>query len=343
MTTQEQESPDLQPAPRDLPALARALEEFDDFVDAEVGDTILHRARNLERETGLRQLYLKFEGGNPTGTQKDRVAFSMVRDAMRRGYDTITVATCGNFGAALGFAARIARTKSIAFVPESFSTRRITEMEATGTQVVRVPGTYEDAVMMSRERAAIHEWYDANPGSENADLQLEAYAGIAYEIFDELRDAPAAVAVPVSNGTTIAGIHRGFVRLDRRGKVSRVPRMIGASTYRKNPIVRSFLENKTTCTDLDPADVKETGINEPLVNWHAFDGQWALDAIRSSGGWAGDASDKTMLTHARLLREREGLDVLPASTSALAVLLRGHSQNPLPPDRYVVVLTGRRG
>jgi len=50
-----------------------------------------------------------------------------------------------------------------------------------------------------------------------------------------------------------------------------------------------------------------------------------------------------MLTHARLLREREGLDVLPASTSALAVLLKGHAQNPLPPDRYVVVLTGRRG
>lgn len=341
MTTQEQ--PGEVHAQRDLAALSRALEEFDDFVDAEVGDTLLQRARNLERETGLRQMYLKFEGGNPTGTQKDRVAFAMVRDAMRRGYDAITVATCGNFGAALGYASRIAKLRAIAFVPESFSTRRSTEMEASGTHVVRVPGTYEDAVMMSRERAAIHEWYDANPGSENADLQLEAYAGIAYEIFDELRDAPAAVAVPVSNGTTLAGIHRGFMRLDRRGKVSRVPKMIGASTYRKNPIVRSFANNLETCTDLDPSDAKETGINEPLVNWHAFDGQTALDAIRSSGGWAGDASDKAMLTHARLLREREGLDVLPASTSALAVLLKGHAQSPLAPDRYVVVLTGRRG
>jgi threonine synthase len=341
VTSQERLSP-LAPRP-DHTALTKALETFDDFVDAEVGDTTQQRARNLERETGLRQIYLKFEGGNPTGTQKDRVAFTMVRDALRRGYEAITVATCGNFGAALGYAARIAKVRAVAFVPETFSTRRATEMEATGTHVVRVPGTYEDAVMVSRERAAIHEWYDANPGSENGDLQLEAYAGIAYEIFDELRDAPAAVAVPVSNGTTLAGIHHGFMRLERRGKISRVPRMIGASTYRKNPIVRSFVNNIPECVDLDPAEAKETGINEPLVNWHAFDGQLALDAIRSSGGWAGDATDKAMLTHARLLREREGLDVLPASTSALAVLLKGHAQNPLPPDRYVVVLTGRRG
>ena len=82
---------------RNLP-LEQRLEAYEDIFDSEVGDTSLVRARNIEREVGLRQIYLKFEGGNPTGTQKDRIAFAQAMDALRRGYDTISVATCGNYG-----------------------------------------------------------------------------------------------------------------------------------------------------------------------------------------------------------------------------------------------------
>lgn len=71
---------------RDLSlSLVDRLESYEDIMNIEVGDTNLSRARNVERETGLRQLYLKFEGNNPTGTQKDRIAFAQCLDAMRRG------------------------------------------------------------------------------------------------------------------------------------------------------------------------------------------------------------------------------------------------------------------
>ena len=73
------------------------LEAYEDIMDSEVGDTSMVRARNIEREVGARQIFLKFEGGNPTGTQKDRIAFAQAMDAMRRGFDTMTLATCGNF------------------------------------------------------------------------------------------------------------------------------------------------------------------------------------------------------------------------------------------------------
>ena len=66
-------------------SLEERLEAFEDIIDSEVGDTNLTRARNIERGTGLRQLYLKFDGGNPTGTQKDRIAFAQSMDALRRG------------------------------------------------------------------------------------------------------------------------------------------------------------------------------------------------------------------------------------------------------------------
>jgi threonine synthase len=318
------------------------LEAYEDIFDSEVGDTTLSRSRNIEREVGLRQLYLKFEGGNPTGTQKDRIAFAQAMDAMRRGFEAITVATCGNYGAAVALAASMAGLRCIIYIPEGFHTRRVQEMLSFNAEIVRVPGDYESAVMVSRERARNDEIYDANPGGANTALQMKAYGEIAYEIYDELRDAPAAVAVPVSNGTTLAGIYKGFLSLYRRGKTSRIPRLMAGSSHGKNPIIRAFMKKAPYCEDLKPEQIRETAINEPLINWHAIDGDYALEAVRATGGWASYASDRSMLFYSRLLREREGLSVLPASTAGLIVLLERHHKEPLQGDRYVVILTGRR-
>jgi threonine synthase len=98
-------------------SLAERLESYEIILDSEVGDTSLTRARNIEREIGLRQIYLKFEGGNPTGTQKDRIAFAQALDALRRGYDEITVASCGNYGAAVALAASLAGLRCIIYIP----------------------------------------------------------------------------------------------------------------------------------------------------------------------------------------------------------------------------------
>ena len=103
-------------------SLVDRIESYQDIISLEIGDTPLTRMRNVERETGLRQLYIKFEGGNPSGTQKDRIAFAQCLDAMRRGYDTISVATCGNFGAATAQAAFLAGLHCKVFIPETYHT-----------------------------------------------------------------------------------------------------------------------------------------------------------------------------------------------------------------------------
>ncbi len=322
--------------------LGQRLEAFEDIIDSEIGDTNLNRARNIEREFGLRQIYLKFEGSTPTGTQKDRIAFAQVMDALRRGYDTVTVATCGNYGAAISLAASIAGLNCEIYIPEKYHTSRIKEIENTGARIVRVPGDYEDAVKISQKIADEKEFYDANAGGENTMLQLKAYGEIAYEIYDELRDAPAVLALPVSNGTTLAGVYKGFVSLYRRGKTSKIPKIVAGSAFGKNPIVQAFLKNSPTCEDLVPEKIHETAINEPLINWRSIDGDYALQAIRTTGGWAFYVSDKNMIAHAKIIREKEGLSVLPASTAGLIALLEHHKKEPLPNDRYVVVLTGRK-
>jgi threonine synthase len=94
--------------------------------------------------------------------------------------------------------------------------------------------------------------------------------------------------------------------------------------------------------DLTPEKIKETRINEPLINWHSFDGDEALYAIRQSGGSAFDISDEKMSRFARQLKEKEGLHVLPAATAGLAALLEFNGMQALEPDRYVVILTGKK-
>ena len=104
--------------------LEERLEAYENIIDSEIGDTSLSRTRNIEREVGLRQLYLKFEGGNPTGTQKDHIAFAQAMDALRRGFDAITAATCGNYGVALALASSCAGLRCIIYLPDNYHTKR---------------------------------------------------------------------------------------------------------------------------------------------------------------------------------------------------------------------------
>jgi threonine synthase len=322
--------------------LDERLEAYEDIIDSEVGDTSLWRARNIEREIGLRQIFLKFEGSNPSGTQKDRIAFAQAMDALRRGFDTITVATCGNYGVAIALAASFAGLRCVIYLPETYHTKRIKEMTDLNAEIIRVPGDYEAAVDFSQQQAQLLEYYDANPGGVNTGLQLTAYGTIASEVYDELRDAPRVVALPVSNGSTLAGVFKGFLSLYRRGKTSKLPKMVGGSSYKKNPVIQAFLNNYKSCIDLRPEKIHETKINEPLINWHSIDGDLALGAIRTSSGWATNASDKKMVAFAKMIREKEGMNVLPASTAGLIALIDQHQKEQLPNDRYVIVLTGKK-
>ncbi|MGB7394871.1 MAG: pyridoxal-phosphate dependent enzyme [Pricia sp.] len=322
-------------------SLVDRLESYEDIINLEVGDTGLQRAKALEREFNIRQLYVKYEGDNPTGTQKDRIAFAQVYDALRREFDVMALATCGNYGVAVALAAHLAGIHCKIYIPESYHTERIAEMEGLKAEIIRMHGSYEEVVQKSSELAKEKGWYDANPGGSNTPLQISAYSQIADEIFDELGDAPEYCAVPVSNGTLFAGIYRGFVSLYKRGKSSRVPKMIAASSTKKNPIVQSFLQGLDHCKDLDPDTIKETKYNEPLINWHSFDGEEALYALRESNGEAFNISDKKLKQMTSLLNKKEGFRILPASTAGLIALLELDEIMDFEPGRFVAVLTAK--
>ena len=79
-----------------------------------------------------------------------------------------------------------------------------------------------------------------------------------------------------------------------------------------------------------------------MINWHAIDGDFALEGVRETNGSVSHASDKNMIAFSRLLREREGMSVLPASTAGLIALVETYRKEGLPGDRYVAVITGRK-
>jgi len=322
-------------------SLIDRLECYEDIINLEVGDTGLYRAKSLEREVDMRQLFIKYEGDNPTGTQKDRIAFAQVYDAMRREFDMVSLATCGNYGVAVALAANLAGIGCKIFIPDSYNTERFEEMELLEAEVIQMPGSYEEVVEKSSQLAVENDWYDANPGGVNTPLQITAYSQIAFEITEELGDAPRFCACPVSNGTLLAGIYRGFVSLYKRGKTSRIPKMIAASSTRKNPIVQSFKQGLDHCMDLSPEAIRETKYNEPLINWHSFDGEEALYAIRQSEGGAFNISDKKMKEMSAFLLKKEGLRILPAATAGMVALLEMNEQMDFEPDRYVAVLTAK--
>ena len=322
-------------------SLVDRLESYEDIMNLEVGDTGLNRAKTMEREFGIRQLYIKYEGDNPTGTQKDRIAFAQIYDALRREYDVVSLATCGNYGVAVALAANLAGMECKIYIPECYHTDRVVEMEALGSQIIRLPGSYEDVVVKSSALAIENGWYDANPGGSNTPLQISAYSQIAFEIYEDLGDAPKYCAVPVSNGTLIAGIYRGFVSLYKRGKTSQIPKMIAASSTRKNPIVQSFLTGLDHCKDLNPETIRETKYNEPLINWHSFDGEEALYALKESHGEAFNISDRKMKEMTALLAKKEGFKILPAATAGLIALLEMDEKLNFEPGRFVAVLTAK--
>jgi threonine synthase len=305
------------------------------------GKTPFFRAKNLEKSLRLKKIFIKFEGAGVTGTQKDRISRQHVIRAKDQGYDTISLATCGNYGASISYYANIYGMKSVIAVPEQYSGERNSEMISNGSQILSIESKYEDLVGLMRERSVAESWYDSSPGSVNSDVDFRGYSEIAYEIVSQLGHSPSYVAVPVGNGTTLAGIYNGFKIMKARGSIKKIPVFIGSSTPNGNPVVESWKLGTRKVINLDPSKILETPESEPLVAYRSFDGQRALDSIYESRGMLDYVSDSDMLRYANLLEKTEMLSVLPASASALAVVDSLIPRNTNSDRDIVVVITGR--
>lgn len=292
-----------------------------------VGGTPLVRAQKLEKVLSVRRLHLKLEGMNPSGTHKDRAALLHCLDARNAGKKAVTTVSCGNYGAALAYVAEKLDLRSYIYIPKGFSAPRRQDIESAGGTVVDVEGDYEAALKMSSADAFTNGWYNANPGGTNKELGIYAYTFIAKEIAQEMGRPPDWVSVPVGNGTLIGGVWRGFRSIGMK------PRMLGVSN--NNSAIHGLALGQRGQVEVPGLEITE--INEPLAGNFLTDPEEAIAAILDSGGAAIEIPDPSLVETSRLIKEEEGLDVLPASAGAVTAIGRLESRN----HTFVAVLSGR--
>ncbi len=279
------------------------------FVSIGEGDTPLVRSRWLEREFGVGELYFKLEGCNPTGSFKDRGMVVAVAKALEQGASTLLCASTGNtsasasaFGAAMGL-------ETVALVPKgSVASGKMSQAVAYGARVVTIDGNFDDCLRIARDLAAYTERF-ALVNSVNPD-RIEGQKTAAFEIVDELGDAPDYLFIPVGNAGNITAYWRGFAEYRRAGKSSKLPRMMGYEAAGAAPIVEG-------APVVSPQTIASAiRIGNP-ANWRG-----AVAARDESGGVIEAVTDEEILEAYGLLARREGVFCEPASAASAAGLIR---------------------
>ncbi|MDQ2915069.1 MAG: threonine synthase [Chloroflexota bacterium] len=291
------------------------------------GGTPLVRARSLERETGVPEIWLKVEGQNPTGSFKDRGMVVAVAKALEDGARMVLCASTGNTAAsAAAYAARAGMSCTVILPAGQVAAGKLAQAIAHGARVVAVRGSFDAALTVVR---ALAEQGDATlVNSVNPD-RLEGQKTAAFEVCETLGDAPDALFIPVGNAGNITAYWKGFVEAAQNGMARHRPRMYGYQAEGAAPLVsgRPVAEPETVATAIR--------VGNP-ASWKG-----AVAARDESGGAIDAVSDDEILDAYSFLARCEGVFAEPASAAAIAGLRKRVRAGSLgSANRVVCVLTG---
>jgi threonine synthase len=291
------------------------------------GNTPLIPSINIGPELGLRELYFKFEGLNPTGSFKDRGMVVAVAKAMEAGSHTLMCASTGNTSAsAAAYAGRFG-LRCVVLIPQGkIAPSKLVQAQVYGARVVAIEGNFDDALEAVRqlsESAGVALVNSVNP------YRIEGQKTAAFEVVDALGDAPDMLFMPVGNAGNITAYWKGFREYHADGRCGHLPQMIGAQAEGAAPIVlgRVVADPRTVASAIR--------IGNP-ASW-----EQATSARDESGGAIEAVTDGEILSAQRLLAASEGVFAEPASSASLALLVKMVHAGRVPTDaRVVCVLTG---
>jgi threonine synthase len=204
-----------------------------------VGWTPLYRFDGLAREYGVRELYIKDDGLNPTASYKDRASAIVVIKAQEKGKRVITCASTGNAASSLAGFAASTPLSTIIFVPKAAPEAKLTQLLIYGAKVLAVEGSYDQAYDLCLEAAERYGWY--NRSAAINPYLVEGKKTGALEVAEQLGwEIPDLVLVPVGDGSVISGIYKGFHDLLELGFIEAIPRIVGVQAQGADPIKRAF-------------------------------------------------------------------------------------------------------
>jgi threonine synthase len=290
------------------------------------GETPLLYAERLSELLGI-ELYLKWEGANPTGSFKDRGMVMAVAKAVEEGSRALICASTGNTSASAAAYAAKAGLACHVVVPEGkIALGKMSQALMFGAKAVAVKGNFDQALALVRqiaEEEPVTLVNSLNP------YRIEGQKTAAFEVCEQLGDAPDILSIPVGNAGNITAYWKGFREFKAAGRSSCLPRMWGFEAEGAAAIVRGqpIVEPETVATAIR--------IGNP-ASWKT-----AVEAAEQSGGLIGTVSDEEILDAYLLLARTEGIFCEPASAASVAGLIKQRKAGLCPDGAKVVcVLTG---
>ncbi len=274
----------------------------------EGGTPLIHSPRLSELLGRGCEVFVKYEGLNPTGSFKDRGMTVAVSKALERSAQTLICASTGNTSAsAAAYAARAGMRCAVVLPAGKIASGKLVQAFAYGAQVVAIEGNFDQALEIVRGLGARDDFAIVN--SINPD-RIAGQKTAAFEIVDELGDAPDLHLLPVGNAGNITAYWAGYQQYHAAGKAARLPRMIGFQAAGAAPIFHGKIIAKpeTVATAIR--------IGNP-ASWSQ-----ANRALEESQGMIDIVSDEEILEAQRWLASAEGIFVEPASAAPIAGLLR---------------------
>lgn len=292
------------------------------------GNTPLIQLQNIPREIGVNvEIYVKYEGLNPTGSFKDRGMTMAVTQAVDEGSRAIICASTGNTSASAAAYAARAGIACFVLIPEGkIALGKLAQAMIHGAVVIQIKGNFDAGMTLVKEiadHAPVTIVNSINP------YRIQGQKTAAFEIIDALGAAPNFHCLPVGNAGNITAYWMGYSEYAEQGRVSTRPVMLGYQAAGAAP----FIKGKMIA---DPETIA-TAIR--IGHPQSWDGAWR--AQKESAGWFDRCTDTEILAAQKLLSQREGIFCEPASAISIAGLVRDIKSGKIPPEsRIVCTLTG---
>lgn len=318
---------------RYLPFLPLNKEEI---LDPSVGNTPLIFSNNLAKHLGLKNLYIKDETRNPTGSFKDRGAIIGISIAKTLGYKNVNVPSSGNFASAIARACAISNISCITIVPKDAPDEKIIQIMAFGSKVLKIDGIFDDCRKISIELSKRHNIPSAS--WELRPFILEGWKTTIIEVLDQMNfSVPDVIIIPAGGGGHILGTYKALKELYSIGKIDHLPKIIGVQASGCSPYVKAFNNGlEEVIPEKNPRTIaKSLRVSNP------FEGKYVLKAVREIKGSFIDVNDDEIIDAIILLGKTEGIFAEPAGAAPIAALKKLIKEDKIENDeKIVVIITG---
>jgi threonine synthase len=277
---------------------------------------------NVVSERTRCEVWLKVEGANPTGSFKDRGMTMAISKAAEDGAKAVICASTGNTSAsAAAYAVRAGMLCAVLVPQGKIAMGKLSQALAHGARLLQIDGNFDDCLKLARD---LSELYPVALVNSVNPVRIEGQKTAAFEIVDQLGDAPDVHVLPVGNAGNITAYWKGYTEYAADAVSTHNPRMWGFQAAGAAPIVTGQVVDKpmTVATAIrigNPASWKQ-----------------ALEARDSSGGLIDSVTDREILASYRLLAAGEGVFVEPASAAGVAGLLKKQAQGEIDPGQTIV-------